>query len=277
LKEGKQMNPSFTKLVSVLSGAVCFAFVLMAGESGLAAPASQLKIQKVSVNFATATITINGENISLAAPTVTLGAEAISQFCAVVETPRRIVCNLSGQGIPPAGDYLLVVSQGSGQTQNDEYDLTIGAVGPQGLQGPPGPQGPQGLQGPPGPQGPQGPQGVQGLQGPQGLQGATGASGVSGYQAVTQTTATNCDGVCGSSTDIKILSVPCPAGKVLTGGGIGHIGGSNIRVEQNGPVAGFPAAQTWFGAIRQGPFVVEENSPGPWSLTVTAFCDTVAP
>ena len=33
------------------------------------------------------------------------------------------------------GDYLLTVSNGNGQSQNDEYDLTIGAVGPQGEQG----------------------------------------------------------------------------------------------------------------------------------------------
>ena len=49
------------------------------------------KIQKVSVNFATAMITISGENIALAAPTVTLGADGISQSCAVFDTPRSIL------------------------------------------------------------------------------------------------------------------------------------------------------------------------------------------
>src|SRR5262245_44169274 len=101
-KEGEQMKASLTKTVQVLSGAGCFAFVLMAGESGSQERPTQLRIQQVSVNFTTATITIRGENIALEASRVTLGANDISQFCAVVDAPRSIVCNLSGQGIPPA-------------------------------------------------------------------------------------------------------------------------------------------------------------------------------
>jgi len=74
------------------------------------------------------------------------------------------------------GDFLLTVSNGTRQSQNDEYDLTIGAVGPPGppgadgadstVAGPPGPPGADGadgadstVAGPPGPPGEQGPQG----------------------------------------------------------------------------------------------------------------------
>jgi len=112
--EKKQMKRSFSKLVSILVGAVYFAFILMAEQFALAAaPSQQLTIKNVSIDFVTDTITITGENISLAAPTVTLGAGNISQHCAVVATPRSIVCNLlppSGPGIPPNGDYRLVVA-----------------------------------------------------------------------------------------------------------------------------------------------------------------------
>lgn len=79
-----------------------------------------------------------------------------------------------------AGEYLLSVSTGSGQSKHDEYDLTIGAVGPQGPQGEVGPQGPQGNDGATGPQGPVGPEGPQGLEGPQGSQGPAGPIGPQG-------------------------------------------------------------------------------------------------
>lgn len=70
---------------------------------------------------------------------VTLGdplgvAGDITSACTLV-TPELITCDLSAGGLPPAGDYLLVVSNGRRSSQTDEYDLTIGAVGPQG---PPG-------------------------------------------------------------------------------------------------------------------------------------------
>lgn len=86
------------------------------------------------------------------------------------------------------GDYLLTVSIGNGQSQNDEYDLSVGEVGPKGpqgpvgLQGPQGPQGPQGLTGPEGPEGDRGFVGATGLQGPQGQTGPVGATGPKGPQ-----------------------------------------------------------------------------------------------
>ena len=78
------------------------------------------------------------------------------------------------------GDYLLTVSNGTGQSQNDEYDLTIGAVGPQGPKGDAGADGEDGARGPAGADGEQGPQGEQGMQGPIGMTGATGADGADG-------------------------------------------------------------------------------------------------
>jgi microcystin-dependent protein len=71
-----------------------------------------------------------------------------------------------GATLPPdveAGDYRLTVSAGVGESRRDEFDLTIGAVGPPGETGPEGPQGPQGEQGPTGPQGPKGDPGDAGL------------------------------------------------------------------------------------------------------------------
>ena len=82
------------------------------------------------------------------------------------------------------GDYLLTVSTGTGQSQNDEYDLTIGDVGPVGPVGIQGVDGPRGGQGPQGPQGATGPQGTAGTGttggvGPQGPSGPPGPPGTS--------------------------------------------------------------------------------------------------
>ena len=82
-----------------------------------------------------------------------------------------------------AGDYRLTVSQGKKGKDRDDYDLTIGAVGPQGeqgLQGPVGPQGPVGADGATGPQGVAGPQGAQGPTGSDGDKGDTGDTGPQG-------------------------------------------------------------------------------------------------
>ncbi len=83
-------------------------------------------------------------------------------------------------GIFP-GDFLLTVSMGNGQSQNDEYDLTIGAVGPQGELGPQGIQGEQGEQGPQGSQGAAGPQGEIGRAGAVGATGSKGDPGPMGF------------------------------------------------------------------------------------------------
>ena len=44
-----------------------------------------------------------------------------------VPTDTEIVVEFPAGGLP-AGDFLLTVSTGTGQSQNDEYDLTIGAA-----------------------------------------------------------------------------------------------------------------------------------------------------
>jgi hypothetical protein len=78
---------------------------------------------------------------------------------------------------------LLTVATGGGASQYDEYDLTIGAVGPEGEQGPKGDtgdtgaQGPKGDKGDPGEQGPKGDKGDPGEQGPKGDTGDQGPPG----------------------------------------------------------------------------------------------------
>ncbi len=110
--------------------------------------AQDLKIHEVTVDDPNnpSSITIIGTDLDFGPDplSVTLGDGVdISLLCvpALATPATTIVCDLSVGGLPPAGDYLLTVSQGTGQSQNDEYDLTIGAVGPAGPEGKKGRQG----------------------------------------------------------------------------------------------------------------------------------------
>jgi collagen triple helix repeat protein len=128
----------------------------------------------------------------------------------------------------------------SGETQLD--------FNQRGVQGNPGPQGPPGPKGDKGDPGLQGPQGLQGLQGPQGDKGDTGdtgpagpqgPSGVSGYQVV-EGTVNSLDPFEGFS-----MTVACPAGKRVLGGGYS---GQGMVVDKDEPFAAFnghPANDGW--------------------------------
>ncbi|MDT7041206.1 hypothetical protein [Candidatus Nitronereus thalassa] len=144
------------------------------------APGAHLLIKEVEVvvddSTPQSTFTITGQDfdfVNLSDLSVTLGE--FGELSIVTAMPTEIVATWSAA--LGAGDYLLSVSTGNGQSHHDEYDLTIGAVGPQGPQGDPGPAGADGA---PGPQGPQGPQGVAGPVGPQGTPGPAGANGAPG-------------------------------------------------------------------------------------------------
>lgn len=137
------------------------ALALLLGSQAAAAPAppgGHLRVTDVFVIFGPPdTLLIVGEDFDFGSPLeVSLGG--FGPLAIASATATEIDALLPAD--LPAGDYLLTVSTGSGQSQNDEYDLTIGAVGPrgpQGIPGPPGPRGEQGPQGPPGEQGPPGP------------------------------------------------------------------------------------------------------------------------
>jgi hypothetical protein len=120
-----------------------------------------------------------------ASPTVMLGDQGALSVCS--SAPAEVVAQCP-DGICVDGDALLAIWTGPAVKDYDEYDLTIGAVGPQGekgdpgIQGPPGPRGEQGIQGPPGPKGDQGEQGIQGPVGDKGDEGDPGPAGPKGDQ-----------------------------------------------------------------------------------------------
>ena len=147
-------------------------------------PGDHLLIKEVEVvvdeSTPQTTFTIKGQDfdfVNLSDLVVTLGDLGP---LTIPGTPTDVEIIATYPGALTSGEYLLSVSTGSGQSRHDEYDLTIGAVGPQGEPGPEGPQGPQGEMGMTGPQGPVGPEGPQGEVGPQGPQGDVGPQGPQG-------------------------------------------------------------------------------------------------
>jgi hypothetical protein len=117
-----------------------------------------------------------------------------------------------------------------------------GAVGPKGDMGATGATGAKGDTGATGATGPQGPQGPMGLMGPLGPQGLPGVSGY--FIASTPSTTVT---VAGNST--TSMSVSCPAGKNVIGGGYESNQGAGTYALH--PIAMFPsAADTWRVTLR---------------------------
>ena len=128
------------------------AAVVAMGAGPLAAhgPGGHLEITEVAVDAGAETITITGDDFDFGHRLkVVLGEIGdITALCTPnFSSPQTIVCDFSTTGLPPAGDFLLTVSTGKGESQSDEYDLTIGAAGPPGPPGPPGSPGPSGVLG----------------------------------------------------------------------------------------------------------------------------------
>lgn len=223
-------------------------FVLLLISQALAAPpGGHLNINQVIVddpNNPTA-ITIVGEDLLFGAsgPSVTLG-EYLDPLIIVGTPTDQVIVALLPENIIP-GDYLLTVATGDGQSQNDEYDLTIGAVGPEG------PQGEQGIQGIQGEQGLQGIQGTRGEPGPPGNDGQNGLPGSIGQDG------TSCSATQGTGQ----ATVQCTDGTSATV--------YDGEVGARGPVG----AQGPSGIVRFYRKSVTNTIPANTSMTTKASCD----
>jgi hypothetical protein len=181
-------------------------------------PAKQLKISYVYVDFSQNSIFIEGQNFPKKndhgnAPVVKLGG---TNLVIVGFTEHGLQARLPWLPLEyVAGDYLLTVTTGKGATDYDEYNLTIGAVGPIGPIGPTGatgPIGPTGATGPIGPTGAIGPIGPIGLTGPTGATGSIGPIGLTGPAGAAG--AQGAIGPVGPQGDQGIAGPPGPAGTI---------------------------------------------------------------
>ncbi|MEV0090220.1 hypothetical protein [Streptomyces sp. NPDC050738] len=128
-------------------------------------------------------------------------------------------------------------------------------------QGPPGPKGPKGDRGPAGPKGGHGPTGPKGENGAKGEKGVAGADGLSGYEVVSRNVAL--------APGDNLLSVPCPAGKKIFGGGyiVDTHTTSNYMVRANQLE---PADNSWHTWIAVGP----SGDPVGKDVLLRAVCAT---
>ncbi len=296
-------STSYSRGKASLAGMVLLLAVGSAalGQGGAKQPGGHLQINEVWVDFDAQTIQITGRDFDFGRPLrVSLGELGdISSLCAAnFSAPQTIVCDFSATGLPADGDYLLTVWTGVGQSQSDEYDLSVGALGPEGATGPEGPQGatgPAGPEGATGPEGPTGPEGATGSVGPSGAAGETGATGPTGPAGPPGPAgATGPEGATGpagpsslaavytrsatvlepgpDTSDLTTLTteVLCDPGDVVLGGGIDHavMGGNSsiysIASKPNGAGTG------WIGLVRR---IQGEGTP----LTVYARCADVSP
>ena len=97
--------------------------LLLGGQAFATGPGNHLIITEVFIDQPQADqLTIKGEDLDFGnLLTVTLGD--FGALSVVSDTSMEIIVELP-EDISP-GDYLLTVSRGNGQSQNDEYDLTI--------------------------------------------------------------------------------------------------------------------------------------------------------
>ena len=109
----------------LLTTIVLFAFLLP--QALAAPPGGHLNIEEVEVTIGApnTTLEISGTDFDFGIPLeVTLAGVPATITSSTSTTITATVLTASY----PAGDYLLTVSTGNGQSQDDEYDLTIGAV-----------------------------------------------------------------------------------------------------------------------------------------------------
>jgi hypothetical protein len=105
-----------------------------------------------------------------------------------------------------------------------------------------------------------GPKGDPGVQGQKGDPGPQGLAGVSGWERVTEETARD-------STNVKELTVSCPAGKrVLDGGAIITGAGTSVALSSSAPFSD----STWLAEAHEHTATTET-----WKLTVVAICGNV--
>ena len=126
-------------------------------------------------------------------------------------------------------------------------------------------KGNRGLRGLQGPSGPAGPPGVAGAAGPQGIQGPPGPTGINGYQVVEQETASD-------AVAYKELTVACPSGKTIIGGGAG-IGWGPPHPPAESPhlISSMIFGGGWYGEAQDS-----SGTGRNWRLAVQVICANVA-
>ena len=135
--EENQMIVKLLRRIIPLSGLLLLSMSVV-GQSVLAAspkavpPGGHHKVTKVLVDDPDdlTSITITGEDFDIGPGPLVVALVELGSLSVISATGTEIVATLPASIL--GGDFLLTVSTGEGQSQKDEYDRTIGPVGPQG-------------------------------------------------------------------------------------------------------------------------------------------------
>ncbi len=91
-------------------------------------PGGGLVITGVDVDFINDTLCITGEDFDFGPGPLIVSLDSIGDitgYCTLADS-QTIDCDFSSNaGLPADGDYLLIVANGAGQSQSDEFDLGI--------------------------------------------------------------------------------------------------------------------------------------------------------
>jgi len=212
------------------------AFVLAASLVSTAAFA-QARIHAVSYDLVTGTLVITGEDLkgTLAATTVKLGGTSLNVLA-------NTATSLTAQ-MPPnqaAGEYLIHLKRGL-LTVLEAVALSEATFSLSIIQPMPGPAGEQGPQGP---------------------------AGMSGYTVMNAVSPND-------SSESRILTANCPAGKTALGGGhlVSPVSATTYRAISVPASRPLPGNNGWTAAAIE----TQANYTANWQFTVYAICATLAP
>ncbi len=124
----------FTALISglLLLAVVCAPVALAKGKPDPGGPGFKLNIEEVFLSDPfdidddePSELEIFGKSLDYGDGPLEVTLGTFPPLVCSTQTPEYIKCDLPAGGVGVAGDYELVVSNGVGQTEADEYDLTI--------------------------------------------------------------------------------------------------------------------------------------------------------
>jgi hypothetical protein len=258
----------------------------------VARPARELVILSTAVDRVNQTLTIEGQGFGSQVPQVWCETHSMTVLSA---TDSQLVVFLPAA--VPDGTHLLTVVRGPSTNDLSTFNMHVGTPG-QGSVGPAGPKGDTGDVGPKGDTGPAGPKGDTGAMGPKGDTGAAGATGPAGPTGETgpagPTGATGPQGPVGpqgpagpqgiagtsghqvvstalftqplTANQTVTLSVACPVGKRVFGGGYESVTGNAIVH----PVAMYPpTVDSWRVTLR-----LSQSADATIQFRVYAVCAT---
>ena len=182
-------------------------------------------------------------------------------------TPQELLLDFPASAFP-AGDYVLTVKTGNGESQQDKWNLTIGAAGSPGDKGDKGDKGEKGDKGDPGKQGDKGDPGI-GLPGPEGPPGKLPAPPKNTCPSGTVLVGFTEDWQC-KCEPLPIQIPQCPEGEDM----VGILPGWKAKCEVRPKARKCPPGQVLKGISGKWELICEDPKPSPEPTPQSEYCQS---